>query len=78
MDEPVEAGAEGLADLATDMASGGAEVTGEVGEVAMVEVGFSVEAGDEDEVAFGVGEEFGEFGVAGEGGVFCVEDVVEL
>ena len=75
---PVEAGFEGLADVAVDGFTGDAEGAGECGDVAVVEVGFAVEVDDDGEVAFGVGEEFGIVGVVFEVGVFGVDEGVEL
>lgn len=50
----------------------------QVCDVPVFELGFSLEVGDNVEVAFGVAEEFGVGGVVDEGGVFGVENVVEL
>ena len=76
--EPVEAGPEGLAEVAVDDGAFDAEFSGEVGDVAVFEVGLVFEVGDDGEVAFSVGEEFGVVGVVGEVGVFGVDEGVEL
>ena len=73
---PVEAGFEGLADVAVDDGASDTESASELGDVTVLKVWFAGEVGDEGEVAFGVSKEFGEGGVVGEGGVFGVENVV--
>lgn len=78
VEEPVKAGFEGLADVAVDDGAFDAEVAGEGGDVAMVEVGLSLKGGDDVEVAVSVGEELGEFWMVFEAWVFGVENLVEL
>ena len=56
VEEPIEAGVEGLADVAVDDGAFEAELAGKSCDVAVIEVGFVVECGDEVEVAFGVDE----------------------
>lgn len=77
-DEPVEARAESLTDMTVDGFASDAKVAGELGDVAVGEVGFVVELGDDVEVAFGVGEEFRVLWVVFEVGVFGVDEGVEL
>ena len=77
-EEPVEAGFEGLADVAVDDGAFDAELSGEVGDVAFFDVGLMFEVGDDGEVAFSIYQEFGVFGVLGEIGVFGVDEGAEL
>jgi hypothetical protein len=76
--EPVEAGFEGLADMAIDDGAFDTEFPSEFGNVTFFDVSLVFEVGDDVEVAFGIDYVFRVFGVGFEVGVFSVDEGVEL
>lgn len=54
LDKPVEAGFKGLTDVAVDDGASDAKCASELGNVAMLEVGLTLEVGNDGEVSFSI------------------------